>query len=167
MGQLFNAIRKTFEASEWAYEVVEGREVVQTSFDAHHTRVPVHVQAFDPIGAVHVVATSAHVFRAFQYGKLSELLMRSSQELTLGNFEMSWDQGHVPFRASNVFDLDQSFPDKVLKALVHAAVAEMDRMTPQLAVIAQADELSVASVDVAQLMLREDWLPPVPEPEQS
>ena len=165
MVSLFNAIQKAFDASGWAFEVVSGREVIETSFDAHHTRIPVHVQCFEPIGCVHVVSTSSHVFQPYHRLKVAELLLRSSQIMTLGNFEYSWDQGQVLYRATNLFDMEQSFPDKVLQSMVHAAVAEMDRMTPQLAEIAKTTSVEVARIDVAHLMLREDWIPPVPEPE--
>ena len=162
MGVLFNAIQKAFDANSWAFEVVPGREVIQTSFDAHHTRIPIHVQSFEPIGCVHVVSTSSHVFEPYQRLKLSELLMRSSQIMTFGNFEFSWDQGTVLFRATNVFDMEQPFPNKVLQALVHAAIVEMDRMTPQLAEIAKASAEEMDQIDVGHLMLCEDWIPPVP-----
>ena len=163
MAGLFKAIRSAFDAKGWVYEQVAGREVLQSSFEAHHTRVPVHVQAFEPIGGVHVVATSPFEFESYHLLKASELLMRTSELLTVGNFEMLWEQRQVLFRAANLFEREcQTFPDTILHSLVHAAVAEMDRITPLLAEIQKADPASVFTLDIPALMRREDWLPPVP-----
>jgi hypothetical protein len=161
MPSLFKAIQAAFEANQWAFEQVPDREVLQASFEAHHTRVVVHVQAFEPIGGVHVVATSPYTFESYHLLKLSELLMRASQSLTVGNFEMVWDQRQVLFRATNLFDQKQSFPQTILQSLVHAAVAEMDRLTPLLAEVHKNDPASVLLLDITRLLLREDWLPPV------
>ena len=161
MPSLFKAIQAAFEAKQWAFELVPEREVLQASFEAHHTRVMVHVQAFEPIGGVHVVATSPYTFESYHLLKLSELLMRASQALTVGNFEMVWDQRQVLFRATNLFDQKQPFPPAIVQSLVHAAVAEMDRITPLLAEVHKNDPASVLLLDIPRLLQREDWLPPV------
>ncbi len=162
MPDLFKAIQASFEAKQWAFGVIPDREVLEASFEAHHTRVRVHVQAFAPIQAVHVVATSPFTFESFHLLKLSELLMRTSQTLTVGNFEMVWDQRQVLFRATNLFDeTAAAFPHKIIHAMVHAAVAEMDRLTPLLAEVHKNDSASVLLLDIPRLMQREDWLPPV------
>ncbi|MGY8687652.1 MAG: YbjN domain-containing protein, partial [Verrucomicrobiales bacterium] len=72
-----------------------------------------------------------------------------------------WDQRQVLFRATNLFDQKQSFPQTILQSLVHAAVAEMDRLTPLLAEVHKNDPASVLLLDITRLLLREDWLPPV------
>ena len=161
MSSLFKEIRASFEAKPWAYDLVSGRDVLRASFEAHHTRVILHVQAFEPIGGVHVVATSPYHFASHHLLKLAELLMRASQLLTVGNFEMVWDSRQALFRATNLFDRDQPLPHAILHAMVHAAVAEMDRITPVLAEVYKSDPVSVAVLDVPRLLQREDWLPPV------
>ncbi len=161
MPGLFQDVQAAFRAKQWAFEEVPGQEVLQSSFEAHHTRVVVHVQAFEPIHALHVVSTSPYPFQSHHRLKLSELLMRTSQELTVGNFEMRWDERHVLFRAPNLFDPAAPLPPRIVHALVHTAVAEMDRMTPLLAEIHQSDAAQILTLDVPRLMRREDWLPPV------
>lgn len=160
MPSLFEAVQAAFAAKQWACERVPDREVLRASFEAHHTRVMVHVQAFAPIGGLHVVATSPFEFESYHLLKLSEALMRTSQNLTIGNFELVWDTRQALFRAANLFDEKQPFSQTILHALVHAAVAEMDRITPLLAVIHRSDPASVLTLDISRLLQREDWLPP-------
>lgn len=168
MPGLFKAIQDAFEAKKWGFEVIPDREVLQASFEAHHTRVTVHVQAFEPIGAVHVVATSPFAFESYHLLKLSELLMRTSATLTVGNFELVWGPRQALFRATNLFDQSQAtFPQVILQSLVHTAVAEMDRITPLLAEVQKVDPSGVFLLDIPELMQREDWLPPVDIPEEA
>ena len=107
MPSLFKAIQAAFEAKKWAFEPIPDREVLTASFEAHHTRVVIHVQAFQAIGGLHVIATSPFEFESYHLLKLSELLMRTSQQLTVGSFEMVWEQRQVLFRATNLFDEKQ------------------------------------------------------------
>lgn len=162
MPDLFNAIQASFSAKDWAFEVVPEQNVLQLSFEAHHTRITVHAQAFPPINGLHVVATSPFQFEPHHLLPLCELLMRTSQSLTIGNFEMVWDQRQVLFRATNLFDEKMDpFPQQIVQSLVYAAVAEMDRLTPLLAEIHKCPPEALPSLDIPRLMQREDWLPPV------
>lgn len=167
MSGLLNAVRDAFAINQWSFDEVPGHEVIRAQFEAHHTRVPVHVQVFEPIHAIHVVATSPHQFEDFHLLKLSELLLRSSEQLTIGNFEMRWDEKQVLFRCANLFDEGDPFPAKLLHAMVHAAIAEMDRITPLLAEVQSKDAAGTALIHIPQLLAREDWLPPIPEAEAS
>jgi len=90
--------------------------------------------------------------------------MRVNQELTVGNFEMDWDRGMVYFRATNVFADPAHAGEELLASLVRAAVVEMDRITPYLAVIARSDAAEIDSLDVSVLLARKDLLPDVEMP---
>ena len=92
--------------------------------------------------------------------------MRSNQQLTLGNFEMLWDRGETVFRVTNVFPRD-TFDRDILGGLVEATIVEMDRIAPCLSYLSEASPLDLLSLDAEELLAREDWIPPVPEPEES
>ena len=86
----------------------------------------------------------------------------------MGNFELVWGPRQALFRATNLFDRTQTtFPQMILHSLVHAAVAEMDRMTPLFAELQKVDPSGVFMLDIPELMQREDWLPPVNIPEDA
>ena len=65
---------------------------------------------------------------AARAGLIAEALMRLNQQLTLGNFEMDYDAGRVFFRITNVF-LSEAGDASIIASLVHAAVAEIDRLS--------------------------------------
>lgn len=147
-------------AAGWQYTRVEDqeREVLRLDFDAHHTRVPITLQIFGPIGAVSVVAENSHQADERIREKLAELMMRTNIQLTIGNFELNWDTMRVFFRITNLFaaagEIERSLP-----GMVSAAVAEMDRMTPQIAELLSATPDQLGTFDIGRLMRREDYLP--------
>jgi len=54
--ELYQNLLRVFEASGWNYTEVSGKEVIRAGFEAHHTRVELHVQIFAPLTAISVVA---------------------------------------------------------------------------------------------------------------
>ena len=56
---LFESVKASFEAEEWAYSEVEGQEVILAGFEAQHLNIELHVQVFEGIGSVSVVSESA------------------------------------------------------------------------------------------------------------
>ena len=101
---LFETVKKTFDSENWAYSQVEDREVILAGFEARHLKVNLHVQVFEEIGGISVVSESEKTtYSAALRERLAELIFRTNQTLTVGNFEMSWDEGQIVFRASNLF----------------------------------------------------------------
>ncbi len=163
---LFDAIQDAFRRRGWHFQPVEGKFVVETRFEAHHTRVRIHVQAFPEIRAASVVGYATHTVPASRAGLIAEALMRLNQTLTIGNFEMDFDAGHVFFRATNVFDSDAGSPGLVA-ALVQTAVAEIDRLTPFLTLLLRMSTEELAKLNLRLFLQREDLLPPVPTSENA
>ena len=161
MSALYAATLQSFKNRGWHYREVSGREVIEADFEAHHGKVMLHVQVFGEAGMVSVVSRASFPFPATHRAKVAELLMRTNQQMTLGAFEMDWDSGAVFFRVTNVFPSHRS-DETILAALVHAAVAEMDRMTPFLGEVCRTPAGELLLLRVPELMEREDLLPPVP-----
>ena len=91
---------------------------------------------------------------------IAEVLVRTNRELTLGAFEMDWDEGQVLFRISNVF-VSGAYREDVIASMVHATVSETDRVTPFIDVVQKSGPDEWAQLDVAALLAREDLLPVV------
>lgn len=161
MSPLFQAILASVEALGWEFRRVPDCEVIEARFEAHHTHVPIHAQVFPEISVLHVVATSAHEFQSRQIPKLCELVMRTTNQLALGSWELDWERGKALFRVSQILPPEFGVPKSILDGMVHTAVAEMDRLTPALAEISRLDAAGLALLDVRELMAREDWLPPL------
>jgi hypothetical protein len=131
---LFRTVENTFSRMGWQSRRVPGREVLEADFEIHHSHARVHAQVFAEINAVSVIAAAGHTIPVSRTGVVAEMLMRTNKELTIGNFELDYDEGRVLFRATNVFDNPSASPE-IIASLVHAALAETDRITPFLTLV--------------------------------
>lgn len=157
MSALFETVKAVFSGENWAFSEVPGREVVQAGFEAHFTRVNLHVQAFPELGAISVVSESSTVSadEPARRERIAELLMRVNQTLTVGNFEMDWDTGTVLFRATNLFP-DEAGDRRIVGGMIHTTIMEIDRITPLLSHIAKAEGAALAGLDVAEMLQQAD-----------
>ncbi len=161
--ELFKTVLSVFGESGWAFQEVAGREVIRAGFEAHHTRVELHVQIFAPLAAVSIVAESPRQDPdPARRERLAELAMRVNQSLTVGNFELDWDAGRLVFRVTNLFPSAAGEPG-MIRGLVQTAVLEMDRISPVEAILFRSAGPALAALDLVALLAREDLVPPVPE----
>lgn len=160
--ELYSTVLAAFTGAGWAFTEVEGREVIRAGFEAHHTRVDLHLQVFEPLAAVSVVSESPRQANdPVHRDRLAELAMRANQTLTVGNFEMDWEAGRLIFRVTNLFATPQGDPS-IIQGLIHTTVGEMDRIAPLEAIVLRADGPALAALDIATLLGREDLLPEIP-----
>jgi hypothetical protein len=156
VSSLHVAVLQVFKARAWAYQSVQGMEVIESGFEAHHAKVPLHVQSFGETGILSVVSEASFDVPRSHYPAVSELLMRTNQMLNLGNFELGWDTGKVHYRVTNVFPPRR--PDEeIIAMLVENAVAEMDRLTPQLAEVCRTPKGELLLLNIAEVMKRVDF----------
>ena len=159
---LFSTVLTTFQSAGWSYSEVEDREVIRAGFEAHHTRVELHVQVFANLPAVSVVAESSRSTPdPIRRERLAELAMRVNQTLTVGNFEMTWEEGRLLFRVTNLFARPEG-DGEIVAGLVHNTVGEMDRIAPFEALIHRSEGADLAGLDLASLLSRDDLLPEIP-----
>ena len=120
---LFDTIKSTFDSENWSYDLVEGREVILAGFEAQHLKIKLHVQVFEEIGGISVVSESERItYSAALRERLAELILRTNQTLTVGNFEMFWDEGRIVFRASNLFP-DRKGDPEIIAGMVHSTIS--------------------------------------------
>lgn len=158
--ELYSSIKAAFENAGWAYSEVEGREVIACGFEAQHTRVSLHVQAFSEINTVSVVSQSALTTdEPEKRDRLAELAMRVNTGLTVGAFEMNWyPEAQLIFRQSNVFPTPQG-DLSIIEGMIQNVVVEMDRISPIEVLIHQTDGPELAGIDIGKLLQRTDLLP--------
>lgn len=77
--------------------------------------------------------------------------MRTNLELTIGNFEMDWDSLRVYFRTTNLFGGEKP-QREILAGMLHAAVAEMDRMIGLCGELAKSRGAAITSLDIGRLI---------------
>lgn len=162
MSNLHAAVLKAFRSMGWQFREVPGVEVLESWFEAFHTKVFLHAQSHAETGIVTIVSNASFPVPKTHAKAVCELLMRNNKQLNLGNFELSWDEGQVMFRIATVFPPDRG-DERIIASLVHTAVAEMDRLVPYLAEICRLGTGELLLLNVPELMAREDLLPEVPE----
>jgi len=99
-----HSVIDAFGRQGWHCEPVENREVVTSAFEAHHTHIHLHAQAFPNLNALAVVAESPMTFDEERMPLALELIMRANKQLTLGNFEYDFDRNLIVFRITNLFE---------------------------------------------------------------
>jgi hypothetical protein len=159
---LFAATLSAFDDQGWIYREVPDTEVIEADFEAHHTKVPLHVQVHGEAHIASVVSRSTIPVPKTHRMHVAELIMRTNKELNIGNFELDWDSGLVMFRVTNIFPA-LHHDERIIATLVHASIAEMDRLTPFLGEICQTPKSELLLLMITDLMRREDFLPPAPE----
>lgn len=149
---IFTQCLEVFRDNHWTYSRIEGAEVLRAGFRAMNGTVDLHLQAFAEIGAVSVVAESPRATtEPARRERLAELVLRTNEQLTVGNFEMVWDTGRVLFRVTNLFEGDQLAGD-IVAGLVRSVIAEMDRMAPLLVEVHETELPALGSLDLAALL---------------
>ena len=157
--ELFETVKEVFHGEGWNYTEVEGSEVITCGFEANHTRVSLHVQVFSPLRAVSVVSESVLTTKdAAKRERLAEMVMRVNRSLTVGAFELDWDEGRVLFRAANLFS-DSRGDSEIISGLVHNVIAETDRISPVEILIHRSEGPELAGIDIPAMLQREDLLP--------
>jgi len=156
------SVIEAFGQHGWHYEAIEGREVITSTFEAHHTQVSLHAQVFTHLNALSVVGETPLKFDSKRMPMALELLMRANKQISLGGFEYDLDRSLVVFRITNVFEKELYDAD-IISSMVHCSIAEIDRIVPILGVINRTSDDLLEDLSLPILLEREDLLPPVPE----
>jgi hypothetical protein len=159
------SVEETFGQNGWHCELVEGRDVLRAGFDAHHTRVDMIAQAYPQLNALSIVSESRMALDEEHLPVVLELLARANKQLTLGGFEYDLDREYLVFRITNLFEREK-FDSDIISSMVHCAIAELDRLTPYVAIVRDTPADLLDDLDLPRLLMREDILPPVPGDEE-
>lgn len=155
------SVADAFNEQGWHHEFVEGREVITTAFDAHHTRVQLFAQTFTQINSLTIVGETAMPVDEVKIPFILELLHRANKQMNLGGLEYDLDRQRVVFRITNIFEREKYDKD-IISTMVHCTIAEVDRITPYCSVIQQTPEDLLADLSIERLLMRDDLIPPVP-----
>jgi len=155
------SVMDAFGKQGWQFEHLEGKDVIRTAFEAYHTRVHLHAQAFPQLNALSVVGEAPMNVEVEQEPLILELLARANKKITLGSLEYDLDREQIMFRITNLFERDK-FDADIISSMVHAAIAEVDRIVPYAGVIQQTSEDLLDDLSLERLLLRDDLIPPLP-----
>jgi hypothetical protein len=158
-------VEETFGQNGWYCELVDGRDVLRAGFEAHHTRVDLVAQAYPQLNALSIVSESPMPLDAAHLSFVLELLARANKQLTIGGFEFDLDREMLVFRITNLFERER-FDSDIVCSMVHCAIAELDRITPYVAIVRDTPVDLLTDLDLQRLLMREDVIPPVPGDEE-
>lgn len=156
------SVAEAFGKQGWHCEPVEGREVLEAHFEAHHTHIRLYAQVFPQLSALSIVAESPLAPGEAHLTSALELLMRANKQLTLGGFEFDFDRDQLVFRITNLFDRER-FDADIVSSMVHCAIAELDRLVPLLGSLLKTPVDLLDDLSLPLLLEREDLLPPLPQ----
>jgi len=159
------SVQDVYGEHGWHAELLDGADVIRSVFEAHHTQVEVISQAYVPLNALCVTSECPMSIPSTHFPTAMELFMRANKQLNLGNLEYDLDRQVVIFRISNVFDREV-FDKDIVSSMVHSGIAELDRFVPYLGTVLQTSPELLSDLSIERLLLREDFLPPVPEGEE-
>ncbi len=159
------SVQDAYGDQGWHAELIEGQDVIKSVFEAHHTQVEVIAQAYVPLNALSIISECPMDIPHTHFAIAMELFMRANKQLNLGNLEYDLDRKCIIFRISNVFDREVYDKD-IISSMVHAAIAEADRFLPYLSTVVQTRAELLPDLSIERLLMREDFIPPVPEGEE-
>ncbi len=159
------SVYNAFNEQGWHSEFIEGRDVLRTAFEAHHTRIDLIAQAFVPLNALAIMAETKMPVSDEHMPYVLELLQRGNKQLNLGGFEYDFDRQILVFRITNLFE-KELYDKDIISSMVHCAIAEIDRIVPFISIVLQTEQDLLDDLSIERLLLREDLLPPVPEQEE-
>jgi len=159
------SVEEAFGNNGWHAELMEGRDVLQTRFEAHHTKVELIAQAYPQMNALAIVTEAPLTLDDEHRPAVLELLARANKQLTLGGFEYDMDREYLVFRITNLFERERYDAD-IVSSMVHCSIAELDRMVPYAAVVKATAADLLEDLDLNRLLMREDLIPPVPGDEE-
>jgi len=96
-----------FGKQAWQFEHLEGKDVIRTVFEAYHTQVHLHAQAFPQINALSIVGEAPLSVEMEHEPLILELFARANKKLTLGSLEYDLDREQLMFRITNIFERDK------------------------------------------------------------
>lgn len=155
------SVEETFGQHGWHCDHVEGRDVLRALFTGHHTRIEIIAQAYPPMNALAVLGEMPLPTDDDHRLTMLELLAHANKSLNLGGFEYDLDRQRLVFRITNLFEREK-YDASIVSAMVHCAVAEIDRLAPYTAIISRTAPDLLDDLDLQLLLSRDDLLPPVP-----
>ncbi len=150
---LFDRLKEVFDSQDWSYTEVQGREVILAGFEGQYSSIKIHAQVFAEIGAISIVSESEQrTYSSNLRERLAELILRTNQTLTIGNFEMLWDEGQIIFRSSNLFPEGKG-DSQIIAGMVLSTISEVDRLAPMIDTLFTAETCTDGELNALNIPL--------------
>ena len=151
------SVETAFKKGNWEYIKIN-EEVIEASFEGHHTHIRIHIQIFPEIKGIHVVSSTPASIKETHEASLFSLLNEANITSTIGNFEYQKKRDIVIFRAVNLFETEKFSPTIIL-SLIHSAIAEIDYFSACVSTLRKISQEKLGKLDPLEILTRKDLYP--------
>ena len=127
-----------FADSDWPFEQAADRPLLKLEFDGENATFTCYARAIVEKDAFVFYAIFPEAVPVERRQAVAELLTRLNYALTIGNFELDFEDGEVRYRASVDVEETELTPE-LIKPLAAAAVLNMDYYLPGIRAVANAE----------------------------
>jgi hypothetical protein len=127
-----------FADSDWPFEQASGEPLLRLEFDGENATFTCYARVVEEKDAFVFYAMFPQAVAEERRQAVAELLTRLNFGLTIGNFELDFDDGEVRYRSS--VDVEGTeLTSELIKPLAAAAVLNMDYYLPGIRAVATGD----------------------------
>ena len=127
-----------FADSDWPFEQASGEPLLRLEFDGENATFTCYARAVESKDAFVFYAMFPQAVGKRRRQAVAELLTRLNYGLTIGNFELDFEDGEVRYRASVDVKGTELTPE-LIKPVAAAAVLNMDYYLPGIRAVAAGE----------------------------
>ena len=151
MGASFDAVTKYLVAEEWPIEKIEGRgDMLRTGYRSREGDAwPCFAKVREEEAQFIFYSVYPEIVSPAKMALVGEFLHRANLGLTLGNFELDWDEGEIRFKTSVDFE-GMDLTTVLMYPVVYANVAQMEHYFDALSQVIEgtaSPQEAIAAVD--------------------
>ena len=135
---IFDTMEAFFKEDEWPYTQIEGHPMLRMNFRGDNGRWFCIAQAREEQQEFIFYSVCEVNAPENKRAEMAEFITRANYGLYIGNFEMDYRDGEIRYKTSIDVEGDRLTP-ALIKSLVYANVALMDRYLPGIMSVIYAD----------------------------
>ena len=126
---IMDAVKAFFTTDNWAYEEVEGRNIIRMRFSGENANWTCYAQVKEEQERLMFYSTLETKAPEEKRPALAEYITRANFGLLIGNFEMDFSDGEIRFKTSVDIE-DSTLTHKFIQNLIYMNVLMMDKYLP-------------------------------------
>lgn len=141
---ILDALTAFFKDDDWPISAVEGRPILRTAFKGDNGQWSCFAQAREEQTEFIFYSVCQTNAPEGKRPAMAEFITRANYGLYIGNFEMDFNDGEIRYKTS-IDIAGQPLTPPLIKALVYANVALMDRYLPGIMAVIYNDSTTPAA----------------------
>lgn len=142
---IMDSIRSFFDADDWTYEEIEGRNILRLRFSGETANWTCYAQVREEQERFMFYSTLETKAPEEKRLAVAEFLTRANYGLLIGNFELDFSDGEIRFKTSVDME-DNTFTPKFIQNMVYMNVLMMEKYLPGLMSVIYANVSPVDAI---------------------